>query len=77
MVRGVANSYYVRIKRGREYDRSRRDEISGVLSPNGKFTMKTDDGAIFTGQITGNSVTGKWVNGTNLGGSFTGKKEDY
>ncbi|MGC6415052.1 MAG: hypothetical protein ACON5K_10150 [Bacteroidia bacterium] len=77
MVRGVANSYYVRIKRGREYDRSRRDEISGVLSPNGKFTMKTDDGAIFTGQIIGNSVSGKWVNGTNLGGSFSGKKENY
>jgi len=39
--------------------------------------LKTDDGAIFTGQIIGNSVSGKWVNGTNLGGSFSGKKENY
>ena len=77
IVRGVATSYYVRIKRGREYERTRTDEISGVLSPNGKISLKTDDGAIFTGQIIGNSVSGKWVNGTNLGGSFSGKKEDY
>jgi len=77
IVRGVATSYYVRIKRGREYERTRTDEISGVLSPNGKISLKTDDGAIFTGQIIGNSVSGKWVNGTNLGGSFSGKKENY
>lgn len=77
MVRGAATSYYVQFKRKGVRERRRTDEISGVLSPNGKVTMKTDGGAIFSGQIIGNSVSGKWVNGTNLGGSFSGKKENY
>lgn len=76
IVLGKATSYYVVTRGGREYDRTDTDRISGVLSTNGEISMKTASGANFTGRIIGSSVSGKWVNGTNLGGSFSGKKEE-
>ncbi len=72
IVVGEAISYY--IKRGGQVTQT--DEISGVLSANGEFSMKATSGAIFTGRIIGGSVSGKWVNGENLGGSVTGKEEN-
>ena len=76
IVLGEAISYYVTIRKGLEYNHTKTDQISGVLSANGEINMKTSSGAIFTGRFSSSSVTGKWVNGENLGGSFTGKEED-
>lgn len=75
IVLGEATSNYVVIKGGKEYNRTSTDQISGVLSADGEINMKTADGAIFTGRINGSSVSGNWVNGSNLGGGFSGVKE--
>ncbi|MEK6152168.1 hypothetical protein WIW50_02860 [Flavobacteriaceae bacterium 3-367] len=56
------------------------DEISGSVDGDGQFSAtvgSTISGTIFTGQFSGDRVSGSWVNqGNNLEGSWEGERVD-
>lgn len=56
------------------------DQISGSVDEDGQFSAtvgSTISGTIFTGQFSGNRVSGSWVNQeNNMEGSWEGEKVD-